>query len=81
MSDSLKQLFDILKEANVRVTFSRHCCSGLIGADKCECWRCRKARGLPPDEALAERVTKAAKGEFNRSLGIDVAAPKAPEGR
>ncbi len=31
---------------NVPFTFSRYCVSGFVGEDKCECWRCRKDRGL-----------------------------------
>ena len=45
----------LLKDANVEVTFSINCCSGLL--KRCECWRCRKERG---EEVTAETETLAA---------------------
>lgn len=43
MSDAIKQLAELLRDANVKVTFSRWCISGIV--ERCECSRCRRKRG------------------------------------
>jgi hypothetical protein len=57
--DYLRELCDLLRESGAVVTFSRHCCSGIVHliGKRCECWRCREARGEECDEALAAAVS------------------------
>lgn len=54
----------------VRFTFSRNCCSGIVSliGKECECWRCRKGRGLEPDEDLAAAVSKEAQAAMRVSI-------------
>ena len=61
-------LCELIVEAGLTPTFSEHCVSGLLqgGRDACECSRCRKRRGLPPDEALAKRAAEEARLRFYR---------------
>ncbi len=54
--DWIEELSKMLDGA--KFTFSRNCSSGLIGNDKCECWRCKQERGETPtraSEAFARR--------------------------
>ena len=60
MSDLIRELCDAINEAGATISFSKNCVSGIIGRDKCRCWRCR---GVEPEaeaeawEAEAERLT------------------------
>lgn len=69
LDPDLEKLFD------VPFTFSKNCVSGIVNhlppGSRCECWRCRKERGEPVDEAseqLAEQQRKVAKAAFNQSM-------------
>jgi len=52
--DFTRELCDIIGEHGF--TFSRHCVSGLVGREICQCWRCR---GVEP-EAEAPKWARAA---------------------
>jgi hypothetical protein len=61
-------LGEILK--SVRATFSKNCCSGLVG-NRCQCWRCRKSRGeeaTAETEAEAERISKEAQAAMRNRI-------------
>lgn len=47
MSDLIQDLCDLLDACGAKVTFSANCRSGIIGRDKCQCWRCR---GVDPSD-------------------------------
>lgn len=52
----------------VTFTFSKNCCSGLLPPNTCNCWRCRKKRGLDvteETEAQAERESQQAGSALN----------------
>ena len=52
-SEFWKQLDALVAESGLRVTFSMHCHSGLVGfmrpGHQCSCWRCKANRGEPYD--------------------------------
>lgn len=45
-----KDLIEMLQKSGAKVTFSKNCASGLLGGNRCNCWRCRKTRGEPVTE-------------------------------
>ena len=51
------QLMKLLAEADVRVSFSKWCRSGIVG-DKCICWRCRGLDGPTGDEWKAQQAAR-----------------------
>jgi hypothetical protein len=62
----LEELCQLLKEANVEVTFSINCRTGYFGQDGCNCWRCRKSRG----EEATEETEKLAAAEAAKADAI-----------
>jgi len=62
----------------VPISFSRFCVSGLVPqyAARCECWRCRKARGESTDETLAENVSVMATEKFRKDRCRTMANPR-----
>jgi hypothetical protein len=52
MDNAISQLSELLKGA--KVTFSANCISGLV-AD-CDCWRCRKSKGLETTPEIEEKA-------------------------
>lgn len=75
MADWIKELDAILKDANLKVTFSKNCHSGIaseIAPDhKCGCWRCRESRGESwneETEAQAGRHSKQAQESLKRKI-------------
>jgi hypothetical protein len=58
---------ELLPEGNYIISFSKNCCTGLVG-DKCQCWRCRKVKGLEPDEDLAREIKDNAEAEHKISM-------------
>ena len=79
MADWMKELSVVLTGA--KVTFSRNCCSGLVG-EKCQCWRCREHRQEPvtPDtEAEAERISKAAQSAMRARICAALAKAEGTE--
>ena len=54
--DELQRLID---EAGLTLSFSRWCRSGIVGKDKCVCWRCRGEDGPSDDESAAEQAARA----------------------
>jgi hypothetical protein len=75
MSNPLQELSEILRDANVRVSFSKNCCSGIVAmladGSECECWRCRKERGQPHDEhteAIAASLSKRSQEAMRESV-------------
>lgn len=72
MAEPVKQLVALLKDADVEVTFSMHCASGLIG-DMCQCHRCRRGRGEPvtdETEAQAAREARLADRAFRNGFAL-----------
>lgn len=55
MSDRMtdQEMAEIFR--GVKITFSKHCKSGIVGRDKCPCWRCKRERGEPPTACVACR--------------------------
>lgn len=68
--DDLPSLSDLLREANVKVSFSVWCRSGFVGGDLCACWRCSKARGEEPDEARAQREAEIMDAVYSDAVGM-----------
>lgn len=56
----VKRLAELLRDADVEVTFSQWCISGLVR--DCACWRCLKERGIE----ATEETEKAAKERSKR---------------
>ena len=90
MSDTLKDLCDLLAESTLTLTFSKDCVSGLIGRKMCRCWRCRKVEPEeqePEWERVAELVTTGFHAEMDlkiraqrERLAATAAAPLASRG-
>jgi hypothetical protein len=73
------KLGELLESAGLQITFSRYCCSGLIGED-CECSRCRKQRGEAvtcESQALAAKLSRCADKAFR--AGFKLATPQGKE--
>lgn len=66
----LGELGKLLRESGAVVTFSQHCCSGIVHliGKRCECWRCRDGRGEPHDEALAAAVSAEAQAAMREHV-------------
>ncbi len=59
--NTFKQLDALLKEAGLKVTFSRWCISGLV--PDCACWRCLKERGIEATEETNRTAEERSKRE------------------
>jgi hypothetical protein len=63
------ELFDAIFKGEVKITFSKYCCSGIIhvlGNNKqCQCHRCRQARGEEVTEE-SEQISKVESEEATR---------------
>jgi hypothetical protein len=56
---------------DLKITFSKHCRSGLLPAGTCQCWRCRKSRGeeaTEETELIAEAEAAVADASFKSQM-------------
>lgn len=79
-----KTLEDVFR--NVRLTFSMHCHSGLIGftrpGHQCSCWRCKGERGEPYDTVTEmQAACDQADAQFARREALREAAHGRKEGQ
>jgi hypothetical protein len=67
-SPAFERFLQKLDENNMKISFSKNCCSGLV--EKCECWRCRNDRGEEVNEqteALAKIISDGARKRLEES--------------
>ena len=77
MIKDFKWLCEEMERAGAKVTFSRNCCSGIVGLLKdgsvCQCWRCRKGRGegySAETELIAEALSRRAQRVMRETVRV-----------
>lgn len=65
---------EVLALFSTPVTFSVNCRSGLLPAGKCQCWRCRDARGQEVTAATERQAAReAAQADKTHAAAVSAA--------
>lgn len=65
--DWVRDLDQLIDEIGAQITFSAHCRSGIVGDDRCGCWRCQG--GSPATESKGWQETAEL---IDRAVGVGV---------